>query len=555
MVSMPTMYQAAGYLRLSKEDGVLSFSSKKQESDSISSQRDLVESYVARCPDIQLVAEYVDDGYTGTNFDRPAFKKMIEAMEQGEINCIIVKDLSRFGREYIDAGQYIEKIFPQKGIRFIAINDHYDSLEASNRGDGLIVPFKNLINDSYSRDISIKVRSNLEAKRCRGEFIANFPVYGYQRDPADKNHLVVDEEAAEVVRDIFRWKIEGVNAVKIAERLNKRGILCPAEYKKAKGSRYATSFQIRQQALWSPVSVSRILSNEVYCGVLVQGCRTTANHKVKKVVRKNESEWVRIEGTHEAVIGRAQFNLVQCLMKEDCRCVSGGDPVHPLSGRVFCGDCGALAKRKVVSGGSKTYVYYNCPNGIRGGTCTHRTISESELEAAVLATLQAQIRIILNVDQAIQSIDALAWDKRELRKLEANIAVQEDLIEKANALKMSAYEDFRGGLIDRDELTQIKTEFSQRITQAEECVKALKDRKAEVLEGADKEQGWLSQFRQYRNIPSLTRAVVVNLIDRILLYPSKQIQIELRHEDQLKDAFEFAQEQHLRQAGSMKEVV
>ena len=166
MVSMPTMYQAAGYLRLSKEDGVLSFSSKKQESDSISSQRDLVESYVARCPDIQLVAEYVDDGYTGTNFDRPAFKKMIEAMEQGEINCIIVKDLSRFGREYIDAGQYIEKIFPQKGIRFIAINDHYDSLEASNRGDGLIVPFKNLINDSYSRDISIKVRSNLEAKRC-----------------------------------------------------------------------------------------------------------------------------------------------------------------------------------------------------------------------------------------------------------------------------------------------------------------------------------------------------------------------------------------------------
>ncbi len=229
--------------------------------------------------------------------------------------------------------------------------------------------------------------------------------------------------------------------------------------------------------------------------------------------------------------------------------------MHPLSGRVFCGDCGALAKRKVVSGGSNTYVYYNCPNGIRGGTCTHRTISESELEAAVLATLQAQIRIILNVDQAIQSIDALAWDKRELRKLEANIAVQEDLIEKANALKMSAYEDFRDGLIDRDELTQIKTEFSQRITQAEECVRALKDRKAEVLEGADKEQGWLSQFRQYRNIPSLTRAVVVNLIDRILLYPSKQIQIELRHEDQLKDAFEFAQEQHLRQAGSMKEVV
>lgn len=554
MASTPIMYRAADYLRLSKEDGDFSLSAKKQESDSISSQRALIEGYVAKCPDIELVAEYVDDGYTGTNFDRPDFKQMMEAVERGEINCIIVKDLSRFGREYIDAGQYIEKIFPQKGVRFIAINDHYDSLGTAGTGDGLIVPFKNLINDSYSRDISIKVRSNLETKRRRGEFIANFTVYGYQKDPADKNHLLIDEEAAPVIRDIFRWKIEGINAVKIAEKLNAQGVLCPAAYKKAKGSRYTTSFQTRQQALWSPVSVGRILTNEVYCGVLVQGCRTTANYKVKKVIHKDEKDWIRVEGTHEAIIDRAQFDLVQRLLNEDCRCAPGGDTVHPLSGRVFCGDCGALAKRKVVTA-SKTYVYYNCPNGIRGGSCARRTISEPELEAAVLATLQMQIKTILDMDQTLQQIDALAWEKRELRRLEANIEAQEERIQKANTLKMSAYEDFRDGYLDRDELTQIKREFSERISQAKDCIKNLQRRKAEITEGIDNKQGWLAQFRQFRNIPVLTRTVVVNLVDRILLEPGKQIRVELRYRDQIGNILGFLEERRGKNSGGLKEVV
>ncbi len=543
MVFAPMMYRAADYLRLSQEDGDSSFSAKKQESNSISSQRELIQGYVAKCPDIELVAEFADDGYTGTNFDRPGFKRMMEAVERGEINCIIVKDLSRFGREYIDAGQYIEKLFPQKGIRFIAINDNYDSLTSNRAGDGLIVPFKNLINDSYSRDISIKVRSSLETKRRQGEFIANFAVYGYQRDPSDKNCLVVDEEAATTVRDIFRWKIEGVSPVKIAAKLNDMGILCPAAYKKAHGSRYSTSFQGGGQARWSPVSVIRILTNEVYCGVLVQGRRTTTNYKVKKVIRKDEGDWTRIEGTHEAIIDHAQFNLVQRLMNEDNRSAPGADTVHPLSGRVFCGDCEALAKRKVVAGAEKNYVYYNCPNGKKGGTCASRTISEEALEAAVLATLQAQIKIILDMDETLARIDALAWEKREVRKLDAAISVQQEKIEKSNTLKMNAYEDFRDGLIGREELSQIKEEFSRRIEQAQGCIQTLRSRKAELQEGLDNEQGWLAQFRQYRNIPALTRAVVVNLVDRILLYPDKQIKVELRHRDQISHVLEFLQEQ------------
>lgn len=543
MVFSPMMYRAADYLRLSQEDGDSSFSAKKRESNSISSQRDLIEGYVDRCPDIELVAEFVDDGYTGTNFDRPSFKRMMQAVEKGEINCIIVKDLSRFGREYIDAGQYIEKLFPQKGIRFIAINDNYDSLTANSAGDGLIVPFKNLINDAYSRDISVKVRSSLETKRRQGEFIANFPVYGYRRDPDDKKRLVADEEAAAVVRDIFRWKIEGMSPAKIAARLNDMGILCPAAYKKAHGSRYATGFQSGRQARWSPVSVIRILNNEVYCGVLIQGRRTTVNYKVRKVICKQEGEWVRSEGTHEAIIDHAQFNLVQRLMDEDSRSAPGSETVRPLSGRVFCGDCGTPAKRKVVAGAGKNYVYYGCPNGKKGGGCAPRTISEQALEDAVLSTLQAQVAAILDMDETLARLDALAWEQREIRKLDAAIAAQEEKVQKYNTLKLNAYEDFRDGLIGKEELAQIKEEFSRRIEQAGACIQTLRSRKAELKEGLDQQQSWLAQFRRYRNIPALTRTVVVNLVDRILLYPGKQIKVELRHQDQISHALRFLQEQ------------
>lgn len=238
---IPKTFKAAIYLRLSKDDGDFSFFSKKQESDSISSQRDLISAFVRKHPDIRVVAEYVDDGYTGTNFDRPQFQKMIEAVKRGEIDCIIVKDLSRFGREYIDAGTYIEKLFPQMGVRFIAINDHFDSLLNADGGESLMVAFKNLINDSYSRDISIKARTNLEAKRQRGEFTGNYTPFGYRRDPENKNHLLVDDPAAAVIRDIFRWKVEGLNPGCIAQRLNDHGVLSPMAYKRSQGIRYKSA--------------------------------------------------------------------------------------------------------------------------------------------------------------------------------------------------------------------------------------------------------------------------------------------------------------------------
>ena len=236
------VYQAAIYLRLSKEDGDVA-AGGRPESNSISNQKDLIMDYVGKHPKIHVHSVRVDDGYSGVDFNRPNFQQMLDDIRTGSVDCVIVKDLSRFGRNYIEAGRYIEKIFPMMGVRFIAVTDGYDSLNNAG-GSEMMVPFKNLINDAYSRDISIKIRSNLEVKRKRGEYIGAFVSYGYRKSEEDKNRIVVDEYAAGVVKDIFRMKLLGMSQQAIADTLNEKGILPPLAYKNSIGIRLKTSFDM-----------------------------------------------------------------------------------------------------------------------------------------------------------------------------------------------------------------------------------------------------------------------------------------------------------------------
>lgn len=552
LISDP-IYKAADYLRLSKEDGDFSFSNNKAESDSISSQRKIIQRFVAQQPDIELVAEFSDDGYSGTSFERPQFQKMMEAVKAGEINCIIVKDLSRFGREYIDAGRYIEKIFPQLGVRFIAVNDNYDSLNFST-SDSLIVPIKNFLNDSYCRDISIKVRSNFESRRRNGEFVSNYTPYGYLRSPNDKTQLVIDEAAGEVVRDIFRWKVEGMSPVTIAEKLNLRGVLSPSEHKRSIGINYKTAFQTNARSKWSPKTVIRILTNEVYTGVLIQGKRTTPNYKVKHTIVKDEQDWSRIENAHEPIIQVREFELVQKLMQEDSRRASGSDTVYPLSGRVYCGTCGALAKRYSVTYNGSKYAYYTCPNTTKEGSCEKRRISEKELENTVLTLLQSEIKLVLNMERALSQIEELAWEHRETVRLDKAIEVKMAEAEKCRTMKVSIYEDLQEGLISQEEFLQMKEGYSQQIGEIEQDIGKLKKERAMIQEGVADRSGWLSQFRKYQNLPSLSRAAVVNLVDQIQLYPDKKIRVVLRYQDQLADMMEFLRGQDTAERLSEAEV-
>ena len=305
MSEITKIWNATLYLRLSREDG------DKEESNSITGQRELLRDYLKAHPELREYAVRVDDGWSGSCFERPDFKRMMEDVKDGKTNCIIVKDLSRFGRNYLDAGEYIEKVFPFLGVRFIAINDNYDSLGDKKASDDLIIPFKNLINEAYCRDISVKIRSQLEIKRKSGQFIGAFAVFGYMKDPAQKNRLLVDDFAADIVRDIFKWKLEGVSPQDIANALNKLGVLSPLEYKKSIGVNLATPFQTGAKSVWSAVNVLRVLKNPVYTGVLMQGKSTTPSYKVHKRIAKQENEWAIIENSHEAIISRNDFDTVQ----------------------------------------------------------------------------------------------------------------------------------------------------------------------------------------------------------------------------------------------------
>ena len=537
-------FKVAIYLRLSKEDDDLSCSSgAKSESNSISNQRKLIYDFMKLHPELELYDEYKDDGKSGSNFDRAEFQRMMKDIEAGKVNCVVVKDQSRFGRDYIDVGKYKEKIFPKLGVRFITINEGYDSLSATS-SDDLAFTINSFVYDFYIRDISTKIRTNLTAKKQNGEYAGAFVAYGYVKDSNDKSKLVVDQFAADVVRDIFRWKIEGLSPQNIAVRLNELGIPSPAEYKKLSGSNYKTSFQTSSKAVWSHVSVRRILKNEIYLGVMIQGKRTTPNYKTKTVVTKAESEWLRVEGTHEAIISVRDFELVQELLRDDTHCRAGDVTVPVYAGRIYCGDCGAAAVRKTVSYAGKRYVYYVCNANKHDKTvCSRHSIREDVLDQVIYQTVRHQIDLLLDVDKALRQFENLSWEKHKLKQLDASIEIQEEVVRKNNTLRLGIYEDLRAGLLDRSEYESLKKELAERIAEATAAIEKLNKEKREILDGVSKQQSWIEQFRQYENVTELTRPMVIHLIERINIFEDSNIEIVFRHRNQIEEILRFISEQ------------
>ena len=357
------LYYATEYLRLSYTND------KTNESDSIANQRKYIDEFVKRNPDIRIVNERVDDGYSGIVFDRPAFKAMIDDIKNGKINCVIVKDLSRLGREYNETFTYLRKIFPSLGVRFIAINDNVDTAKESVSGD-LSVSFKGVMNDEYCRDISVKVRTALNIKRKNGDYVGAVPVYGYKKADDNKNQLVIDEYAARVVKDIFKMRIDGYSADRIAVELNRLAVLSPREYKKDNNIPLPRNgYCDKENSKWSATTVIRILKDEVYTGKLIQGKYGKPNYKVKEYIKRSADEVFVTENAHEAIISRQDFDLVQRIMRIDTRISPKKSVLHLFSGILICGCCGNRMTRKTVTYNGEKYLYYYCPTGKKNG-CT-----------------------------------------------------------------------------------------------------------------------------------------------------------------------------------------
>ncbi|MBQ5445919.1 MAG: recombinase family protein [Lachnospiraceae bacterium] len=528
------IYKAAIYVRLSKEDGDVSDASKA-ESNSISNQKELIKDFLKDKQDIVIVSERVDDGYSGVNFERPAFQLMLEDIKQGKVDCVVVKDLSRFGRNYIESGRYIEKIFPMLGVRFIAINDNYDSLTGKSQTDEIVIPFKNLINDAYCRDISIKIRSHLDVKRRKGEFIGSFTIYGYAKDEHDHNKIVIDEYAAGVVRDIYQWKISGMSQQRIADKLNDMGVLSPAEYKKSCGIKYSANLQTKKQAIWSAVAITRILTNESYTGTLIQGKVTTPNYKVKKTVIKDEEDWVVIPNAFEAIITKEQFDMVQEILKKDTRVAPDKKSVYLFSGIAVCGDCGRQMSRKVSTVSGKKYVYYMCSANKKEGVCSSHRIREDELEKAVVTYLNSYIDELENIQHFLEFIDKLPYQEVNVKRLNMRIVQLEEDAQKYEKLKVSVYEDLKDELISKEEYISMKQEFEKRRRASLDSIAQIKIEIETLASRNGKHHEWIESFLANKGIEKLERNVVVELIDYIKIYEDKRIEIVFRYADNYKE--------------------
>ncbi len=536
-------YRAMAYYRLSKDDKNedRSKDSEGEISDSILNQRKLVHAYLQNHPGITLVDEAYDDGYSGTNYDRPGFRSVLEKVQSGSINCVIVKDLSRLGREYIETGKYLEMIFPSFGVRFIAINDDVDS-EHSTAGDDIIIPIKNIMNESYCRELSKKLRNQFRIQRGNGEFLGAFASYGYCKSPDDKHKLVIDEYAAEVVRGIFSMKIKGYSQNMIADFLNQEKVLPPAEYKKSLGMKYKTGFQASMQAKWSAVTINRILNNPIYIGTLVQGKRGTPNYKIKKMRVRNEDDWVVVENNHPAVIDPLMFSIVQKMMERDTRRPPKKDVLLPLAGVLFCPDCGRTLQRRTVTYGEQKYCYYVCATYKDGKGCSSHSFEQKKLEETVLHAITSQIQMIVELNELIKDIGLHSIDQIRLKRVDVMIARKEEDLDRDKEFRMKLYEALNEELIDRDEYNKMRMKYTRQIEDTEKAISKLKLQRTEISSSHSTDNNWIMQFIKFQGITELTREVVVTLIDRIYVYEDKHIRIEFNYRNEIAAYQEILEE-------------
>ena len=526
------VYRTAIYCRLSREDG------DKVESNSIASQRAICEDYIARHDDLEIVCEpFVDDGYSGVSFNRPNFKKLEDAIRKGAIDCIVVKDLSRFSRNYIDGGRYLEKIFPQLGIRFIAVNDAYDSLTGDPQSDSFVIPFKNLINDSYCKDISMKIRSSLEVKQKNGEFVGAFAPYGYKKSPDNKNQLIVDEAVSEYVQMIFAMYKDGFSIGRIAARLNQMGVLSPMEYKHSAGVKFDTVFKTGDTAKWTYKAVQRILTNEVYIGVLAQGKRGNV---------KDKDEWIVFPNTHEAIISREDFQKVQDILQaaSEARQTSmqkteeiRATLVNLFEGKIVCADCGKKMyfhrKRIDKDKRGRWYAYYECSTSVtrRYEHCTSHYTRQDSLVANVLAAIQLQVEAALDYDKLLDKLRGSEGEKNIRDQQNALITSLNLRLNGVSKKRTRLYEDYAEGLLDETEYSFAKKSYDEQYADLSRRLDEAVQRRSKFDEAMSVDNKWITLMKSVSTATQLSQDLVDESVELVKVHEGGAVELIMKYGD------------------------
>ena len=526
------IYHVAVYVRLSVEDTYY-----KNGTDSLSNQEEMARDYLKDKADMKLYKVYSDNGETGSNFERQGFRDMMYDVYNGKVNCIIVKDLSRFGREYIEMGDYLEKIFPLIGVRFIAINDHYDNNVTSF---DISVPIKNIINTLYAKDLSKKSAAALRIKQQSGAFIGSYAAYGYMKSKEDKHKIVVDEETAPVVQMIFEWKAQGFGYSSICRKLYDRGIMPPCRYRYDKGiikdKKYADS------VFWRTHTIKTILENEVYIGNMVQGRRKSRFFDGMNEIRVDKQNWSVVKNTHEPIISQELFDTVQKQLtaaREHYYSNLGkynkvSKQENIFKKKVVCGDCGApLIRYKSVKPENKNMVHYSyiCPHHALYPTrCGFYSIPENDLKKIVMDSIQMQQSYLSDMDTMFLHIA----NNTAVKKKQASLtrAIRDSLANisyiKTSRIRMAS--DLAKGLIFDEEFTFAKAKIDEQLrTETEKLNETRK--KLDKFNAIISASKWIRVFKKYHDAKFLTRDMVEAFIEKIIIYPDKRIEIVWTYRD------------------------
>lgn len=513
--------QTALYIRLSREDG------DKNESLSVVNQKLQLQEYIKQHSDeLELYDIYVDDNYTGTNFERPAFQRMLSDIEKGVVNCVVVKDLSRLGRNMPKVTEYINDYFPSKKVRFIAINDLVDRQYYDvDNVDDMMIDIKNLFNGFYPKDISKKVRSTFRTKQHNGQFIGAFASYGYKKDPEDHNKLIIDEYAANIIRYIFHLFINGNGQLTIAKILNEEGIPCPSEYKKQCGMKYHNGNRHISTSYWTYATIHKILINEIYRGNMVQN-KTFRQVCKKKAVSLSKDNWIIVEGTHEAIIDDITWTKTQNLLARKSRQLNLNQNIHMFAGFIRCGDCDrAMVKRKAKSG-----TMFRCGSYNRYGNsfCSPHDISEAELERIILDDLNLIIQSVKNTNQLIEIEQQKK--KKDALSLIGSISKYKEEIEHIQKKKEHAYDDYAEDIISKDDYLRYKDKYEKQIHVLQSKIDMANEI---VTNNSIVVNPWIQKLLNQKPLEHLDRQTIVEMVSMIYVYENNTIKIVYNFSDEL----------------------
>ena len=526
VVPPPAVWKIGEYVRLSREDG-------NSVSESVINQRKIIRDELpAFFPDGAEIAEtYIDDGTSGTtDAERASFQRMVQDVKAGRINCIVVKNLSRAFRNSANQGHFLEEFLPLYGVRFISLyQPRMDTYLDSEAVHSLEVSITGFMNEQYAYKTSVDVRRTFRHKRERGEFIGAFAPYGYRKDPADKNALLIDEEAAQVVRDIFTWFVtDSMTKTGIAKRLNALGVPNRTAYKRAKGFRYENPHAIDNDGKWSAVAIYRILRDPLYIGVMRQGRQKVISYKVHKRTAVPESDWSVVENAVPPIVSREIFDAAQALEQRDTRAVPGTDRVSLFAGSIRCADCGKAMHRSK----SGSYLYYVCRTYKEKGRglCSKHTINSKDLEAAVLAAIQSQIDMAALPDIIRKIGEAPVVDTDSVR-LNAMLTQRTKELEKAQVVADSLYGDWKSGDITRDQYLRMKGKAEEQTARLKEAVAHIQEELHAPAAGVTAEDPCLAAFLKYRSVKTLSRGLLTELVDMIYVHENKALEIRFKYQD------------------------